>query len=148
MNHWRPRIGLVDRIPLLPRRHVGHLLGGGPSSGGHPQAVAPQGRAPPGAVAGADEVEDEAVAEAGARTEAEAATEKVTGAEAVPVAEAGGAGRHAADVRGPLGEQPREAAGAAYSRWCLPVYGGWQTPGLWSSSVVPVGPHWMTPQGW
>jgi hypothetical protein len=29
MNHWRPRIGLVDWIPLLPIRHVGHLLGGG-----------------------------------------------------------------------------------------------------------------------
>jgi hypothetical protein len=70
-------------------------------------------------VAGADEVEDEAVAEAGARTEAEAASERVTGVEAVTVAEAGGAGRYAADERGQPGEQPREAAAAAYSPWCL-----------------------------
>ncbi len=141
MNHWRPRIGLVDWIPLLPIRHVGHLLGGGGIFRRPPPGCGTQGRAPPGAVAGADEVEDEAVAEAGARTEAEAAPEKVTGAKAVTVAEAGGAGRHAADERGPPCEQPREAAGTAYSPWCLPVYGGWQTPGLWSSSVAPVGPH-------
>jgi hypothetical protein len=88
---------------------------GGAILGGHPQAVAPQGCGRPGAVAGADEVEDEAVAEAGARTEAEAATERVTGAEAVTVAEAGGAGRFAADERGQPGEQPREATAAAYS---------------------------------
>jgi hypothetical protein len=111
---------------------VGHLLGGGPSSGGHPQAVAPLARVPPGvAEAGEDEDEAAAAAEAGARTEAEAPTGAVTGAEAAAVTEAGEAGKivDAAGGRERPGAQPREA-GTACSQWSQPLYGGWQTPGL------------------
>jgi hypothetical protein len=101
--------------------------GGGPSSRCHPQAAAPLACVPPGVEAGEDV--DEAVAEADARTEAEAPTGTVTDAEAAAVAEAGEAGKlaDAAGGRELPGEPPREA-GTAYYPWCSPACGGWQTP--------------------
>ncbi len=89
--------------------------GGGPSSGGHPQAVAPLACVPPG-IAEAGEDEDEAEAEADARTDEKAPTGAVT-AEAAAVTEAGEAGRLAGAAGGkePPGVQPREAGTA----WCL-----------------------------
>ncbi len=82
--------------------------------------MAPQARVPPGgAEAGEDDEEAVAVAEAVARTEAEAPTGTVSGGEAVAVDEAGGAGRlpDAAGGREPPDEQPPEA-GAACSPRC------------------------------
>jgi hypothetical protein len=103
-------ICLIGRVPLLAVRDIGHLLvGGGPSSGGHPQSVAPLVCAP--LAAGIDVGEAEAVAEADARTKAEAAAEVKAGAEAEAVAEAGGVGKHA-DEMGPPGDRPREAEAA------------------------------------
>jgi hypothetical protein len=82
--------------------------------------VALQARVPPGgAEAGEDDEEAVAVAEAVARTEAEAPTGTVSGGEAVAVAEAGGAGRlsDAAGGREQPGKQPPEA-GSACSPCC------------------------------
>jgi hypothetical protein len=123
MGHWRPRIGLIGRVPLLALRNVGHWLGG-PSSRGYPGAAAPQACGSPDAGAEAEEGEDEAVAEVGAHTEVEAAAEgrAGAGAEAVAVAEAGRAESHAG-MRGPPGERPREVE-AAFIPWCQPVYEG------------------------
>jgi hypothetical protein len=72
-----------------------------------------------------------AVAEAEARTEAEAPMGAVSDGEAVAGAEAGEEGRLSDAVGGeePPDEQPHEA-GAAWSPCCWAVSGGWRTPGL------------------
>ncbi len=94
--------------------------------------MALQASAPPGGAEAVENVwEAVAVAEAGARTEAEAPTGAVSGGEAVAGAEAGEEGRLSGAVGGkePPGERPHEA-GAAWSPCCWPVSGGWRTPGL------------------
>ena len=94
--------------------------------------MALQASVPPGGAEADGDVEEAvAVAEAGARTEAEAPTGAVNDGEAVAGAEAGEEGRLSDAVGGkePPGEQPHEA-GAAWSPCCWPVSGGWRTPGL------------------